>query len=73
VPEILDALRDAAAANPEKAQELVADLKAKFDSLSPEEQQEAIAKLKEVAEKAQNMPPEKKEEIAALIREKAGV
>jgi hypothetical protein len=69
----MDALRDAAAANPEKAQELIGDLKAKFDSLSPEEQQEAIEKLREIKDKAANLPDDKKAEIADLIREKAGI
>ncbi len=47
----MDALGDAADANPEKTVEILGGLRAKFDSLSPEEQQEAIEKLKEIQAK----------------------
>jgi hypothetical protein len=71
--EIMDALREAAAANPERAEELLGDLKAKFDSLSPEEQEEALEKLAEIKDQVAGLPEEKKAEIAELIRERAGV
>lgn len=69
----MGALRDAASANPEKAQELLGQLKEKYDSLSPEEQKEALAKLQEFKDQIADLPDDKKEEIAALIREKTGV
>ena len=69
---ILDALKDAAAANPEKAREALTQLKDQFDSLSPEDQQEAIAKLTEIRDQVAGLPEDQKAEIADLIREKSG-
>ena len=69
---ILDALKDAAAANPEKARELLGQFKEQFDSLSPEDQQEAIAKLTEIKEQVAGLPEDQRTEIADMIREKTG-
>lgn len=69
---ILDALKDAAAANPEKARDAFMQLKDQFDSLSPEDQQEAIAKLGEIRDKVAGLPEDQRAEIADLIREKTG-
>ncbi len=70
---IMDALKDAASADPEKAQEVVGQLKEKWDSLSPEQQQEALGKLSELKDKVAGLSEEQKTQIADLIREKAGV
>jgi hypothetical protein len=69
---ILDALQDAAAANPEKARELLGQFKEQFDSLSPEDQQEAIAKLTEIRDEVAGLPEDQRAEIADMIREKTG-
>jgi hypothetical protein len=73
VSEILDAMKDVAQANPEQAKQFVADLKARFDSLSPEQKEQAIAKLQELRDKIADLPEDQKAEIASLIREKGGV
>jgi uncharacterized protein YjbJ (UPF0337 family) len=71
--EILGALQDAAAANPEQAKEFVGQLKEKWDSLSDEQKQEALAKLGELRDKIADLPDDQKAEIADLIRAKTGV
>ncbi len=73
VADILGALQDAAAANPEKAQEVVADLKAKFDELTPEQQQQAMEKLGELRDKVANLSEDQKADIESFIRDKAGI
>ena len=60
---ILDALQDAAAANPEKARELLGQFKEQFDSLSPEEQQEAIGKLTGIRDQVAGLPEDQRAEI----------
>ena len=71
--EILGAIQDAAKANPEQAKEFVAQIKAKWETLSPEEREQALQKLGEVKDKVAGLPEEQKTEIANLIRERAGV
>jgi hypothetical protein len=71
--DIMGALSDAASANPEKAREVIIDLREKYDSLSPEQQREVMTKLGELKEKVAGLPEEQKQEIEMFIREKAGV
>lgn len=66
---IIDALRQAAADNPEAAAELVADLRAQFDALSPEDQAAAVAELKATVEELASLPEEDREAIAYAIRD----
>jgi len=73
VSDILSALGDVAQANPEKAGQLLDDLKAKWDSMTPEEQEQAKAKLMELKDKVASMSPEQQAAIADKIRGIAGV
>jgi outer membrane murein-binding lipoprotein Lpp len=57
--------------NPEAARQKVADLKAKIQTLSPEDQAQIRAGIEELRSRAQNLPPEQQaqlQEIVATIR-----
>lgn len=71
--DIIGALSDAASANPERAREVIIDLRETYDTLSPVEQREVMAKLGELKENVAGLPEEQKQEIEMFIREKAGV
>jgi hypothetical protein len=73
VADILGALEDAAAAHPEKAEEVLMGLKEQFDGLSPDQKEQALARLGEIRDQVADLPEEKRAEIEAFIREKAGV
>ncbi len=70
---IIDAMRDAAAANPEAAEAMMADLRAQFDELDPGEQADVIAGFQELADDTANLPLEQRELIAQAIRDRFGV
>ncbi len=65
--EILGALQNAAEANPEQAKQLIQQLKAKWESMSAEDRQAALEKLKELQGKMANLSDDERSEIASAI------
>ncbi len=70
---IIDAMRDAAAANPEAAEAMMADMRAQFDQLDPVDQADVLTGFQELAEDTANLPLEQREMIAQAIRDRFGV
>ena len=64
---ILDALQTLAAEHPERAEEILTNLKAKWDSLSDDQKAQVAGRLAEVRDQAASMTPEQKQQIADQI------
>ena len=64
---IIEALQGYAEAHPEEAQQLVANLEAKWDSLSDEQKEQVKAKALELRDQVASMTPEERAGIADQI------
>jgi len=64
---IIEALQGFAEAHPEQAQEIITKLADKWDSLTPEQQEQVKAKVVELRDQVVSMSPEERQAIADQI------
>jgi ElaB/YqjD/DUF883 family membrane-anchored ribosome-binding protein len=67
VTQLIDDLKTAVDEDPEAARQKVADLKAKIQTLPPDEQAQIKGAVAELKERAQNLPPEQQAELADIV------
>lgn len=64
---IVEALQGFAQAHPEQAQEIITKLADKWESLTPEQQEQVKAKALELRDKVMDMSPEERQAVADQI------
>jgi len=65
--QILDAIQSVAADHPEEAKRVIQQLRGKWETMSPEDREQAIAKLREMQGKLSGLTDEQRTEIAMAI------
>jgi cell division septum initiation protein DivIVA len=67
VTTFIDDLHTAFQENPEAVRQKVEELKAKVQTLSPEDQAQIRQGIEELRQRAQNLPPEQQQQLADIV------